>query len=88
MTESQAIARIYQTYSEEELRNAKDEPEHDTVSVYGTTAKIVMLFDDDKHFAHSTRNRLRRAFQDAGHGASPADAMTNARRILKQDETR
>ena len=88
MTESQAIARIFATYSEEELRNAKDEPEHDTVSSYGATAKIVMLFDDDKFFAHSTRNRLRKAFQDAGHGASPVDAIANARRILKQTEAR
>ena len=88
MTQSQAIARIHETYTEDELRNAKDEPEHDTAFAYGATATVVTLFDDDKYFAHTTRNRLRRAFRDAGHGASPADAIANARRVLRQDETR
>jgi hypothetical protein len=88
MTNSQAIARIYETYTEDELRDAKDEPDYGIEIAYAAMADVVALFDDDKCIAHATRNRVRRAFQNTGHGVGPADAIANARRILKQDDAR
>jgi hypothetical protein len=34
MTKSEALARIYETYSVEQLLNAKDEPDADTIESF------------------------------------------------------
>jgi len=81
MTKSEALARIYERYSEDELLDAKDEPEYDATTEFTGAANIVALFDD---FAHTTRNRVHRAFREAGHGKTAADAIANARRIFRR----
>lgn len=81
MTKSEALARVYERYSEEELRNAKDEPEHDAATGFTGRSNVVALFDD---LGHATRKRVKSAFHKAGHGKTPADAIANARRIFRQ----
>lgn len=86
MTSAEAIARIYETYTAEELRDARDEPEIGVIERYSGRQALVVLFGDDPHGTNATRRRVRRAFHKAGHGRSPAEALANARRILRQDE--
>jgi hypothetical protein len=85
MTNSQALARVFESYTEDELLNAKDEPDTEIAERFTGTGTVVTLFGDD---AHATRRRVKAAFVDAGHGKTPAAALTNARRIFRQDEAR
>lgn len=84
MTKSEAIARIYESYSEDEILNARDEPE--TRTNERSAATVLRLFGDETREADATRRRVKRAFHDAGHGSNPAEALANARRIFKRDE--
>jgi hypothetical protein len=88
MTKSEALAKIFETYSDTELLIAKDEPETDITAGFGEATNVVDLFDDGRYAAYATRERVRQAFRNAGHGVTAADAIVNARRILKQDATR
>lgn len=88
MSTAQSIARIYDRYSEEELRNAKDEPDTDVQERFTGRAAVAFLFTDDPHGTHATRRRVRRAFEGAGHGMPASQALANARRIFRQDAPR
>lgn len=84
MTKAEALAYILETYSEEELRNAKDEP--DTITVDATPSATVVTLHGDEHRArNATRRHVKAGFQRTGHGRTPADAQANARRIFRQD---
>jgi len=86
MTKSEALAKILETYTEEELRGAKDEP--DTVVDYtgARSATVTTLYGEQEYAARATRRKVKRAFHAAGHGKRPADALTNARRVLRLAE--
>ena len=88
MTKSEALAKIFDAYSEDQLLTAKDEPETDITAYFGEATNVVDLFDDGRYATYATRERVRQAFRNAGHGVTAADAIDNARRILKQDATR
>ena len=81
MTSSEAQAKIFETYSEEELFNAKDEPDTGT---FTGSATVTTLYGTKRH---ATRRRVKRAFHDAGHGKKPFDALANARHVLGLDKT-
>lgn len=83
MTKSKALAKILESYTEEELRDAKDEPDTRT-----WTATVHTLHSGEDDAASTTRRHVKRAFHTAGHGRHPAEALANARRIFRQDETR
>ena len=83
---TEAIARIYETYSADELRDAKDEPDSETIERFSGRAALVVLFGDDAHGTNATRRRVKRAFQRAGHGRSPGEALATARRTLGLDQ--
>jgi len=87
MTISQALSRIYETYSEDELLNAKDEPDYEIIERFSGRPALLVLFGDDPHGTNAIRRRAKRAFQRIGHGCAPAEALANARRILKQDQS-
>lgn len=86
MTKTEALARILESYTEEELRYTKDEPD----STEGTTwtATVHTLHAGEERAANTTRRHVKRAFHAAGHGTNPAEALANARRIFRQDEAR
>ncbi len=85
MTKAQALAFILETYSEEELRNAKDEP--DTIRVETTpSATVVTLYGSEQRARNATRRHVKAGFRSAGHGHGPAESIANARRIFRQDE--
>ena len=88
MTKSEALARIFETYTEDELLIAKDEPETGVPDCTGEATNVIDLFDNGRYAAYATRERVRVAFRNAGHGVTAADAIVNARRILRQDATR
>ena len=88
MTTSEALAKIFESYTEDELLIAKDEPETDVSDCSGEATNVIDLFDHGRYAAYATRERVRLAFRNAGHGVTAADAVVNARRILKQDATR
>ena len=85
MSTAQSLARIYERYTEEELRNAKDEPDTDVQERFTGRAALAFLFADDPQGTHATRRRVKRAFQGAGHGMTSSQALANARRIFRQD---
>lgn len=85
MSGTEAVAKIYETYTADELRDAKDEPDSEVVERFSGRAALVVLFGEDAHGTNTTRRRVKRAFQRAGHGRSPADALANARRVLGLD---
>ena len=86
MSSAEAIARIYETYTEQQLRDAKDEPDTGVIQRYSGHQALVVLFGDDPQGTNATRRRVRRAFEKAGHARAPAQALANARRIFKRDE--
>jgi hypothetical protein len=88
MTKSEALSKVYETYSEDELLSARDELDTRVNERFSATATILTLFGDEARNARTTHRRVKRAFHGASHGASPAEALANARRILKQDEIR
>ena len=88
MTKSHALTRTYETYTEDELVNAKDEPDTAIATHISGSAKIFTLYDNGGPTGYATRIRVRQAFYDAGHGKSPAEAIANARRIFRQNEAR
>ena len=85
MTRAQALASIYERYTEDELLHAKDEPDTDFARGFVETASVITLFRDAGEDSHATRQRVKTAFADAGHGRSPCEALANARRIFRQD---
>ena len=46
MTKTEALAKIYQTYSQEQLRDAKDEPDTDFEQFLGSDAASIPRYDD------------------------------------------
>ena len=85
MTKSEALAKILESYTEEELFGAKDEPDTSVASTRSAT--VVEFHGGERHAANTIRRHVKRAFHAAGHGQTPANAIANARRIFKQDET-
>ena len=81
MTRSEAQAKTFETYSEQEFFNAKDEPDTGT---FTGSATVTTLYGTKRH---ATRRRVKRAFHDAGHGKEPIDALANARHVLGLDKT-
>lgn len=85
MSRTEATARIFETYSEDQLRDAKDEPDNEAIERFSGRQALVVLFGDDAHGTNATRRRVKRAFQRLGHGRSPAEALANARWVLGLD---
>jgi hypothetical protein len=85
MTKSHALTRNYETYTEDELLNAKDEPDTAIATHFNGSAKIFTLYDNDGPSGYATRIRVKQAFYDAGHGSTPAQAIANARRIFRRN---
>lgn len=86
MTKSEARAKIMETYTEEELRGAKDEPDTVANDTGPRSATVTTLYGGHEYAARVTRRKVKRAFHAAGHGKRPADALINARRVLRVDE--
>lgn len=87
MTKSETLARILETYSEEEIYYAKDEPDTTITAPRGRSATIVTFYGSEEHAANATRRRVKRAFHDAGHGQDESEAIANARRVFRHGET-
>lgn len=88
MTNTQALARIYETYTEEELRIARDEPDTGVAERFTGRAALTFLFGDDPQGTNATRRRVKRGFASTGHGMSSKAALANARRIFRRDTRR
>ena len=68
MTKPDALARIYETYTENELLNAKDEPDTDVVERFTGSATVATPHSGGEHGPHTVWRRIKRAFLDASHG--------------------
>jgi hypothetical protein len=77
-----ALAKILETYTDVEIRNAKDEPDTAVNDTRTRSATVVTLYGGREHAARATHRKVKQAFHAAGHGKRPADALANARRVL------
>jgi hypothetical protein len=82
MTQSEALAKILESYTEEELRHTKDEPNTIVDDAGSRIAAVTTLYSGPNHTARITRRKVKRAFHEAGHGKPAADALANAKRVL------
>ena len=85
MTMTDALARIFDTYTEEELLNAKDEPDTEIATHVDAIANVFSIYGSGKVPSSATKNRVKEAFHKAGHGSSATVAMANARRMFNRN---
>ena len=85
MTMTDALARIFETYTEEELVNAKDEPDTEIAAHVDAIANVFSIYGSGKAPSSATKNRIKQAFHKVGHGSSATVAIANARRMFNRD---
>lgn len=86
MTMTDAVARIFETYTEEELLNAKDEPDTEIATHVDAIANVFSIYGSGKAPSSATKSRIKEAFHKVGHGSSATAAIANARRIFNRDQ--
>ncbi len=85
MTTSDALARIFETYIEDERLNAKDEPDTEIAVHVDAIASVFSIYGSGKAPSSATKNRVKQAFHKVGHGSSATVAIANARRMFNRD---
>jgi len=85
MTMTDALARIFDTYTEEELLNAKDEPDTEIATHVDAIANVFSIYGSGKVPSSRSKNPVKEAFHKVGHGRSAALAIANARRMFNRD---
>ncbi len=86
MTMTDAVARIFETYTEEELLNAKDEPDTEIAAHVDAIANVFSIYGSGTTSTSAGKDRVKQAFHKVGHGSSATAAIANARRIFNRDQ--